>query len=564
MSIKNKRSILVTAALPYANGPIHLGHLLEHIQTDIWVRFQRLCGHDCLFVCADDAHGTATMLSAERANTDILVWIENIRREHERHLRDFGISYDNFYSTHSEENKQLSEMIYNRLQRKGYIGKRVVRQFYDEEKKIFLADRFIRGRCPKCDTPDQYGDNCEVCSCTYDALSLKDPRSRLSGSVPSIRESEHLFFELPQFTDFLQKWMADSNLQDEVRNKLKEWFATGLLEWDISRDAPYFGFEIPGHPDKYFYVWLDAPIGYMASLANLYQKQGKASNQPFELSELFEIFKDEWEKREVFHFIGKDIMYFHCLFWPALLKGSGFSQPSGVFAHGFLTVNGEKMSKSRGTFIAAGDYLTHLDPEYIRYYFATKLSSGLEDMDFNTKEFGERVNSDLVGKLVNIASRSARFVNNNFDNRLARETTETEKQLLCQLADEGDEIAKFYEGRHFAKAVRRILEHADSVNRYLDRTKPWDLARANPTDERVQQIATTGLLAYRTLAIYLKPILPGLASRSEQLFLETDWQWDDRRITPPSGRIAPFTALLQRVKAEDTAKLTQTQIGSEK
>ena len=544
MPISDQRSLLVTTALPYANGPIHLGHLLEHIQTDIWVRFQRQFGNDCIYVCADDAHGTATMLSAERAGTDILEWIEEVRRAHETDLRAFGISYDNYYSTHSEENKQLSERIYAALNAKGYIRKRVIKQFYDAEKKMFLADRFIRGRCPKCDTPDQYGDNCEACSSTYDAFDLKDPISRLSGQQPIIKESEHLFFCLPEFTDYLHQWVASGALQPEVRNKLREWFTAGLQEWDISRDAPYFGFVIPGYADKYFYVWLDAPIGYMASFANLCAKNEWD-------------FEAEWRAREVYHFIGKDIMYFHCLFWPAMLAAADYAVPKGVCVHGFVTVNGEKMSKSRGTFIPVSNYLRHLDPEYIRYYFATKLSSGLEDMDFNFEEFGARVNSELVGKLVNIASRCARFINTNFANQLAAVIDETQRDLLRELTDGGDQLARWYEERNFAKVIRRIMEYADKVNRYLERVRPWDLANTNPSDPRIQQIATAGLVCYRQLAIYIKPAMPGLAARSESLFLEADWSWQDRLAQPWGKEIAPFVPLLQRIKTEDIARLIQ-------
>lgn len=538
------KSILVTTALPYANGPIHLGHLLEHIQTDIWVRFQRQFGHDCIYVCADDAHGTATMLSAERAGVAILTWIEEVRRAHERDLRAFGISYDNYHSTHSAENKQLSERIYTRLSEKGHLRTRVIKQFYDAAKKMFLADRFICGRCPKCDTPDQYGDNCEACSSTYDALELKDPISRLSGERPIIKESEHLFFHLPAFTDYLRQWVASGTLQPEVRNKLQEWFAAGLQEWDISRDAPYFGFVIPGYTNKYFYVWLDAPIGYMASFANL------CAQKDWD-------FEAEWRTRAVYHFIGKDIMYFHCLFWPAMLAAAGYASPKGVWAHGFVTVNGAKMSKSRGTFIAARDYLDHLEPEYIRYYFATKLTSGLDDMDFNFGEFDQRVNSDLVGKMVNIASRCARFINANFANRLATDLDETQNALLQELVDGGDQLAAWYDERNFARVIRRILEYADQVNRYLDQVKPWDLARTNASDPRIQQIATAGLACYRQLAIYIQPVMPELAARSARLLRETDWNWQDRLTQPWGKTIAPFVPLLQRIKQEDIAKLTR-------
>ena len=540
------QKILVTTALPYANGDIHLGHLMEHIQTDIWVRFQRQCGNDCVYVCADDAHGTATTITAEKQGVAVMDWIAKMRASHEQDLRAFGMSYDNYYTTHSEENKELSEYIYTKLLEKNMLNKRVVKQLYDPEKKMFLADRFIKGTCPKCDTADQYGDNCECCGSTYDALDLKAPRSLLSGSKPLVKESEHLFFDLNLFAKELQEWHATGSIQKEVRNKLNEWFQEGLKEWNISRDAPYFGWPIPGYKDKYFYVWLDAPVGYMASLKNLCAQKG------------WDFDKDFWrnDKCKIYHFIGKDIIYFHTLFWPALLSAAEYNKPTGVFAHGFLTVNGEKMSKSRGTFILASKYLKHLDPEYLRYYFASKLGDGIDDMDFNTKEFAERINSDLIGKYVNIASRCARFINRDFGDKLADPAEPKQQELLMQLSGCGDEIAELYENRKYAMAVRKIMDAADQVNRYLSDEKPWELSKNDASDPRVQQICSTGINAFWALSVYLAPIAPQLAERGKDSFALPGLDWSHLGERLPNGHsIKTFKPLLERVPPEQLEEL---------
>lgn len=536
--------ILVTTALPYANGEIHLGHLLEHIQSDIWVRFQKLCANDCIFICADDAHGTATTITAEKQDKDVLEWIAQMRQSHQEDLSGFYINYDNYYTTHSKENRQLSEYIYKQVYAKGYIKKRKIKQLFDTQKEMFLADRFIKGRCPTCNTADQYGDNCESCGATYNALDLKDPYSLLSDSKPIIKESEHLFFALPVFEKILKEWMDKGSIQSSVRNKMNEWFKNGLQEWNISRDAPYFGWKIPGYPDKYFYVWLDAPIGYMASLKNLCTKKGWD-------------FEDFWNNDEckIYHFVGKDIVYFHSLFWPALLYASGFNKPSGVFAHGFLTVNKAKMSKSRGTFILAKSYLKHLDPQYLRYYFATKLSNGIDDMDFNTIEFGKRVNGDLIGKFINIASRCSRFINRDFKNKLGDIPDSTQQTLLKELIAAGDKIASFYQSRKYSAAIRMIMEYADRVNKYIDEEKPWELSSVNPHDVKVQEISTTGLNCFRILTIYLAPVLPKLAKSVHHLLNLDTMNWQDIHIPLKNTQIQPFEPLMQRVKDEDIAEL---------
>ena len=537
--------ILITTALPYANGDIHLGHLLEHIQTDIWVRFQRLRGKDCTYVCADDAHGTATSITAEKQGKDILEWIDEMRESHENDLRAFGISYDNYYSTHSEENKELSEYIYGRLVENQMLNKRSVRQLYDENKNMFLADRFIKGICPSCGAKEQYGDNCEVCGSTYDALDLKEPRSLLSDSPPIVKESEHIFFDLNTLKDELISWQSQGSIQSEVRNKLKEWFKQGLKEWNISRDAPYFGWLIPGYKDKYFYVWLDAPIGYMASLKNLCSRKG------------WDFDKDFWRNPEckIYHFIGKDIIYFHTLFWPALLHAADYNKPNGVFAHGFLTVNGAKMSKSRGTFILAKNYLAQLDPEYLRYYFATKLSDGIDDMDFNMDEFGERVNSDLIGKYVNIASRSARFINRDFANMLGAMTETKQEELLAKVENAGAEIGELYQARKYNMAMRRIMDTADLVNRYLADEKPWELSKTNPKDERIQQICTTALNCFYIISIYLAPVVPNLTAKAAKLLGIENLSWGKTRQRLTQREIKEFKPLMQRVPEESIAKL---------
>lgn len=533
-----KRKLLITNALPYANGPIHLGHLIEHIQSDIWARFQKMRGHECWYVCADDTHGTPTMLKARSEGIRPEDLVARYHEQHARDLADFLVHYDNYYTTHSEENRQLAETIYLRLREAGHITSRTIQQLYDPVKEMFLPDRFIKGECPRCDAVDQYGDACESCGATYTPNELKNPVSVLSGTTPESRESEHYFFKLPDFEAMLREWTRAGHLQNEVANKLDEWFKAGLQEWDISRDEPYFGFEIPGAPGKYFYVWLDAPIGYLASFKNLCDRKG--------------IDFDDWTRPDtdagMYHFIGKDIMYFHGLFWPAMLRGSGFHTPDNIFVHGFLTVNGQKMSKSRGTFITARTYLDHLNPEYLRYYFAAKLGAGVDDIDLNFEDFVYRVNSDLVGKVVNIASRCAGFINKRFDHQLA--STLHDPELIKQLADAGEDIAAAYENREYARAMREIMNLADKVNQYIDEQKPWVIAKEKGREDELQGICTTGLNAFRLLVLYLKPVLPLLAEKSESFLDIPPLQWEDLHTPLLDHRIDTFKPLLTRVEPE--------------
>ena len=531
------RRILVTSALPYANGPLHLGHVLEYIQTDIWVRFQRLRGHDCIYVCADDAHGTPIMLKARELGITPEALVAEVGKEHRRDFNDFHISLDNFYTTHSPENREFSILIYERLKAAGYVSKRNIRQFYDEQAKMFLPDRFIKGTCPRCRTPDQYGDACENCGATYSPADLKNPVSVISGTRPVEKESEHYFFKLGEFGDFLKHWMAESKLHPAVRAKLDEWFQAGLQDWDISRDAPYFGFEIPDAPGKYFYVWLDAPIGYMASFKNLCTRRKDLK------------FDDYWgkgSKYELYHFIGKDITYFHTLFWPAMLHGAGFRTPTAVYAHGFLTVNGQKMSKSRGTFIKARTYLEHLNFEYLRYYFAAKLGPGVDDIDLNLDDFVQRVNADLVGKLVNIASRCAGFIEKLSAGQLAKQLEPDTLYKECLVPAQG--IADAYENREFSRAIRDIMALADRVNQYIDEQKPWNLAKDPKRLADVQQVCTLGLNLFRVLMIYLKPVLPALAEKAENFFNIPPLAWNDLDRPLLGTRIHSFEAMLTRVE----------------
>ena len=510
------RKILVTSALPYANGPIHLGHLLEYIQTDIWVRFQKSRGEQCNYVCADDAHGTAIMLRAEKEGITPEQLIERMSTEHQQDFSDFLISFDNYHSTHSPENQALSSSIYEACLADGKIETRSITQAFDPEKGLFLADRFVIGTCPKCKAEGQYGDNCEVCSATYNPMDLINPKSAISGATPIEKDSEHFFFKLSEFTDFLKDWTRSGALQPQIANKLAEWLDSGLQEWDISRDAPYFGFEIPNQPGKYFYVWLDAPIGYMASFQNLCEQRDDLN------------FDDYWKagsETELYHFIGKDIVNFHALFWPAMLSCAGYRTPSAVHAHGFVTVNGKKMSKSRGTFIKARTYLEHLDPEYLRYYFAAKLTSNVEDLDLNLEDFAQRVNSDLVGKVVNIASRCAGFITKRFEGKLAAECDEAE--LLAKFTDAGDEIAELYETREFGKAIRKIMELADLANQYIDEKAPWVIAKEEGKDAELQQICSNGINMFRQLLTYLAPVLPSMVEKTEA-FLNVELTWAAR------------------------------------
>lgn len=531
------REILVTSALPYANGAIHLGHLVEYIQTDIWVRFQKTRGHECYYVCADDAHGTAIMLKAEELGVSPETLINTVKAEHERDFADFLIRFDNYHSTHSEENRVLSEEIYRRLNANGHIATRQITQAYDPEKNLFLADRYIKGTCPKCKTEDQYGDNCEACGATYAAVDLIDARSAISGATPVARESTHYFFTLPDFTEFLKAWTRAGHVADEIANKLSEWLDAGLQEWDISRDAPYFGFEIPDAPGKYFYVWLDAPIGYMASFKNLCDREGID----------FDRFWQQGVSTELYHFIGKDIVNFHALFWPAMLHSANFRTPNKVCVHGFLTVNGKKMSKSRGTFINARTYLDHLDPEYLRYYFAAKLSASVEDLDLNLDDFAQRVNSDLVGKVVNIASRCARFITSGHDSLLAPTMSNTE--LWQQAVAAGETIAAHYEARNFGKAIRETMAIADAANEYIAAQEPWKLAKESGRETEVQDVCSLAINLFRILMIYLKPVLPAMAEQA-QSFLNDELRWDTPIKPLSNHRINAFKPMMKRVEKD--------------
>ncbi|MGB7932539.1 MAG: methionine--tRNA ligase [Gammaproteobacteria bacterium] len=534
----NKRTLLVTSALPYANGPIHMGHLVEYIQTDIWVRFQKLRGHDCLYVCADDAHGTPIMLRARQEGITSEELIKRIGREHRADFRDFHIAFDNYHSTHSPENREFAELIYRRNFEAGHITTRTITQAYDAQQEMFLPDRFIKGECPRCGAAGQHGDSCEACGATYAPTDLKNPVSVLSGTTPVARESLHYFFKLADFEPLLREWTRAGHVQVEVTNKLVEWFEQGLREWDISRDAPYFGFPIPGAADKYFYVWLDAPIGYMASFKNLCARTGRD----------FDAYWGRDSTAELYHFIGKDIIYFHALFWPAMLAGAGLRTPTAVFAHGFLTINGEKMSKSRGTFIKARTYLDHLNPEYLRYYFAAKLGSGVDDLDLNLADFIQRINSDLVGKVVNIASRCAGFIGKRYDGRLADNCSEPE--LYAEFVEAGDDIARDFEAREFSQAIRKIMALADRANRYIDHHKPWALAKQPGQEMAVQAICSTGINLFRVLATYLSPVLPAMAKEVESFLNIPPMTWDAIGAPLAGHTIKPFKPLLIRVEQD--------------
>ncbi len=539
------RKILVTSALPYANGPIHLGHLVEYIQTDIWVRFQKQRGNQCYYVCADDTHGTPIMLRADREGITPEELIARIGKEHLADFIEFGVAFDNYHSTHSDENKTFSALIYSRLRDGGHISSRTITQAYDPVKNMFLPDRFIKGECPKCGAPDQYGDSCEACGATYSPTELKNAISAVSGAKPVEKDSVHYFFNLGDFAGLLRHWTKSGHLQPEVANKLDEWLEAGLQQWDISRDAPYFGFEIPDAPGKYFYVWLDAPIGYMASFKNLCEKQGID----------FDAFWDKDSDAELYHFIGKDIIYFHALFWPAMLSGAGFRTPSAIFAHGFLTVNGEKMSKSRGTFIKARTYLDHLNPEYLRYYFAAKLSAGVDDIDLNFDDFSQRVNSDLVGKVVNIASRCSGFIKKRFDNRLSAHCSEP--ALFAEFVKAHAQIAEFYEAREFAKAMREIMALADKANQYIDEKKPWLIAKEEGKDAELHEVCSMGINLFRLLAAYLKPVIPALASEAEQFLNIASQTWPTDAQPLADHAINDFKPLMTRIEPDKIAAIIE-------
>ncbi|WP_022951844.1 methionine--tRNA ligase [Leucothrix mucor] len=530
------RKILVTSALPYANGPIHIGHMVEYIQTDIWARFQRQRGNSCYYVCADDAHGTPIMLRAQQQGIEPQALIDEMNQEHQADFAGFNIHFDNYHSTHSEENRVLAEGIYLAARDKGHIDTRTIKQAYDPEAEMFLPDRFIKGDCPKCGSSDQYGDNCEVCGATYSTTDLKNAYSVVTGAAPIEKDSEHYFFKLGDFTEFLAKWLDSGSVQKEVVNKMNEWVSDGLTDWDISRDAPYWGFKIPDTDNKYFYVWLDAPVGYLASFKNLCDRTGES-------------FDDYWAKdstAEVYHFIGKDIAYFHTLFWPAQLEVAGYRLPTGVHCHGFLKVNGEKMSKSRGTFIQARVFLNHLPAEQLRYYFASKLSNTIEDIDLNLEDFMRRANSDLVGKVVNIASRCAGFVHKNFDGKLSAELPDP--ALYAQFASASEEIAEAYESRQYSRAMRQVMALADLANQYIDENKPWVLIKDPETKDQVQGVCTQGINMFRALLTYLKPILPELTENAEVFLNAGELNWDSVQTPLLDHPLAPFKPLMTRIE----------------
>lgn len=551
-----KREILVTNALPYANGPIHLGHLLEYIQADVWVRFQRLCGNVCHYICADDAHGTPIMIKAQQEGVAPEELIGRMHKEHAGDFASFLVHFDNYYTTHSDENRELSELIYRRLKEGGHVTRRNITQAYDERAGMFLPDRYIKGECPRCGAADQYGDCCEVCGATYAASELKNPVSVLSRDQPVARESEHYFFRLRDFEDSLRRWTRGGHVQPEIGNKLDEWFDAGLRDWDISRDAPYFGFEIPDHPGKYFYVWLDAPVGYMASFKDYCKREGVD----------FERFWRADADTELHHFIGKDIAYFHTLFWPAMLEGAGFRKPTAVHCHGFVTVDGQKMSKSRGTFITAKTYLQHLSPEYLRYYFAAKLGDNVADTDLGLDDFVQRVNGDLVGKIVNIASRCASFIHRHFDDRVLCTREITGHDLYHRFKDAGDTVARQYESLEYAAAMRTIMALADEANQYIDRHKPWEIAKREQRPDaggELHAVCSLGLLLFSRLVLYLKPVLPETCAKAEA-FLNCSlrhWQHDPFVENGGAGehhQINRFRPLLTRIERNVAKRLVET------
>lgn len=546
MPLPPKRTILVTSALPYANAPLHLGHMVEHIQSDIWVRTHRLIGNRCIHVCGSDAHGTPIMLQAEKLNIDPETLVNQIHLEHKNALHDFHIAQDNFYTTHSPENKKLASDIYRKLREKGDIVSRTITQAYDAVKNMFLPDRYVKGECPSCGAKDQYGDSCEVCGATYSPTDLKNPISVISGTKPEERQTEHYFFKLENYADLLEAWTTQDHLQPQITNKLNEWFTMGLKQWDITRDGPYFGFPIPDSDNKYFYVWMDAPVGYMASFKNWCDKTGEAN------------FDDFWKKDspyELYHFIGKDIVYFHALFWPAMLSGSGFRTPTGIYAHGFLTINGQKMSKSRGTFILAKDYLEFLNPEYLRYYFAAKLNDGIDDLDLNLEDFTNRVNADLVGKYINIASRCASFITKYFDGKLSNDLLD--EALTQRFVDAKDTILNHFLNRQTHRAIREIMTLADAANQFIDEKKPWELAKSSDNLPQVQAVCSQGINLFRLLSLYLKPVLPALVQNVEKFLNIPALSWQDIEKPLLNHSISPYEPLIQRVDPKNIERLLE-------
>lgn len=540
-----RRNIIVTSALPYANGDIHLGHLVEYIQADIWTRFQRMRGNSCYHICASDAHGTPIMLKARERGIKPEQLVKQARQQQLQDLKQFNIDFDSFYTTHSPENKHYTQSIYKRLDKEGLIFSQDIKQAYDPKENMFLPDRFVKGTCPQCFAEDQHGDNCEACGSTYSPLELIRPRSVLSNETPLEKTSTHLFFNLPKLAPFLQSWIQSGTLQPAIANKLNEWFEQGLKSWDISRDHPYFGFEIPGYPNKYFYVWLDAPIGYMSSFAHF------AKQQQID----FEDFWDNDSDAELYHFMGKDVVYFHALFWPAVLHGAGYRLPTRIIAHGFVTINGEKMSKSRGTFINAQDYLKHLDPEYLRYYFATKLSDSISDIDLNFSDFQQKVNTDLVGKLINIASRCSRFITKHFDGYLANELRD-EHKLFQQICQARHTIAEHYEHYQYATVTREVMAWADKVNQYISEKQPWVLAKQSDQLAEVHEVCSLALNCFRNLIIYLKPTLPQLANEAADFLNVPEFTWEDAQKPILGHSIQPYSNLMVRIKDEAIKALT--------
>ena len=536
----SKRDILVTNALPYANGDLHLGHILEHIQSDIWVRYQRIQGNNCTYICGEDAHGTSIMLKAEEQGISSEELIKQVRVSHEQDLNAFNISYDNYHTTHSEENRYYSETIFKRLKEKGLIEEKEIEQLFDTEKGLFLSDRYVKGTCPSCKSENQYGDNCEQCSSAYSAVDLINPISVITNTKPELKKSIHLFFKLSDLKEEIKNWLKSAQVAPQAVNKLAEWTESEIKDWDISRDAPYFGFEIPEYKDKFFYVWLDAPIGYLASHKNYLDKLKKP--------EEFNYYWDSDSTTELYHFIGKDIMYFHTLFFPAMLLKSNFRQPDGVFIHGFITVDGEKMSKSRGTFILAKTYHETLDPEYLRYYFATKLGTGIDDIDLNFKDFQQRTNSDLVGKFINIGSRTANFINKNFNNKLS--STLHEESLIQEFIDRSTVISEAYEKREFSKAIREIMDLSDKANQYIDKMEPWNLIKDEKNKELVQSICTTSLNLFRLLTIMLNPVIPKLCSRIYSFLKIDEPAWNEMNKLLINHEISTYQQLLIRIEEE--------------
>lgn len=548
--MQTKRKILVTGALPYANGPLHLGHLVGYIQADIWVRFQKMQGHDCVYVCGSDVHGTPIMIQADKLGITPLALVTDIQRSQEADFADFDIAFDHYDSTHSPTNKALVELIYERHLENKNIIKRTIKQLYDPLKNMFLPDRYVKGECPKCGAKDQYGDNCESCGATYAPTDIKNPVSALSGATPVEKESEHFFFKLQEFEAFLKAWTRQGHLQTEVANKLEEWFDAGLREWDISRDAPYFGFNIPDAPDKYFYVWLDAPIGYMASFKNFCEKNKKYS---------FDEYFNPATKTELYHFIGKDIVYFHALFWPSILKGADFRTPTAIFVNGYLTIDGQKMSKSRGTFIKARTYLDHFDAEYLRYYFAAKLSHRIEDLDISFDDFMYRINADLVGKYINIASRTASFLHKYFNNTLSDKIAD--QALLDEFINSNETIRISYESRDYSHAIRQIMSLADRANQYIDENKPWSAIKDEKNKSAVQDVCSMGIHLFRLLTLYLKPVLPKTASEVEAFLNIKPLQWEDVRTSLVKHTIHEFKPLITRIdpKQIEALKMSATE-----